>query len=60
MMKKRSALNPSKVNKAKVNAQADLKERECVKAGNLSPNLNEAVEKSIVKSSSDEAKSKPS
>lgn len=43
----------------KVAVQSDKKEKECVKATDLSENLNEAVEKSLVKKSADEAKSSP-
>ena len=43
--------------KAMVTAHADLKEKEYDKAKELSPNLNEAVEKSLAKSSADETTS---
>jgi hypothetical protein len=42
-----------------VESHSDKKEQESVKATDLSSNLNEAVEKSLVKSSSDEAQSSP-
>ena len=44
---------------AKVAMQSDEKEKEHATAMELSKNLNEAVEKSLVKSSSDEARSSP-
>ena len=43
----------------KVDAEADRKESENKAATTLSPNLNQAVEKSIAKSSKDEAKTRP-
>ncbi len=43
----------------KVAIQADKKEKENSTATELSKNLNEAVQKSLVKSSSDEAQSSP-
>jgi hypothetical protein len=52
-MKKNSA------NQLIVQCHSDIKEQESVTATNLSANLNEAVEKTLVKSSSDEAKSCP-
>jgi hypothetical protein len=42
-----------------VRRHSDIKEQESVAATHLSANLNEAVEKSLVKSSSDEARSSP-
>lgn len=51
--------DPSK-SQAKVAAQSDVKEKEHCKAKELSKNLDEAVEKSLVKKSTDEAKSSPS
>lgn len=57
-MKKSPKDRPAVSNEA-VKAQSDKKEKECTQATKLSPNLNEAVEKSIVKSSSDEAKPEP-
>jgi hypothetical protein len=51
--------NKSANDKALVKCHSDIKEQESVKAKDLSANLNEAVEKSLVKSSSDEAQSSP-
>jgi hypothetical protein len=45
--------------KARIEAHSAMKEQECVAATNLSANLNEAVELSFAKSSSDEARSSP-
>jgi hypothetical protein len=45
--------------KARVEAHSAMKELENVTANNLSANLNEAVELSFAKSSSDEARSSP-
>lgn len=45
--------------RAKVHAHADIKEQEHSTAIDLSADLNEAVEKSIVKCSTDEAMSSP-
>jgi hypothetical protein len=44
---------------AKVAAQSDVKEKENCTATDLSKNLNEAVQKSLVKSSTDEVQSSP-
>ncbi len=43
----------------KVAVQSDRKEKENCTATELSKNLNEAVQKSLVKKSADEAKSSP-
>lgn len=45
--------------KKKVAAQSDVKEKENCTAIDLSKNLNEAVEESLTKSSSDEVQSSP-
>jgi hypothetical protein len=45
--------------KARVNAHSAMKEKENVVAQDLSKDLDEAVEKSFAKSSSDEARSSP-
>jgi len=49
----------SSKNQAKVASQADVKEKENCIATDLSKNPNEAVQKSLVKSSSDEVQSSP-
>lgn len=42
-----------------VTAHADAKEKQCAKAHELSPNLDEPVQKSLAKRSSDEVQSTP-
>lgn len=51
-------IDPSK-SQQKVAAQSDVKEKESAKATDLSKNLDEAVQKSLVKKSADEVQSSP-